>query len=537
MAQPPFRSDAFEVENADAPVGPRLIEANETNGSLRFTDPLIPGGIDLNELAGLQQAQQTIIVSQTGTGGSKDAEGNPITTLQGALDAVPDSADANERYTIVLMPGIYVEDVVVTKDYTTITSLGGVVVRNAGAVSTFRILQGAMTVPRRITLKNLRIENTEATEACVDLLSSQFATGTITVASLPNVGDNVTINGVVLTAIANGGVPAPGEFEIGTDAPTTADNLAAAISDPVNVLTTTVIPLVSGSVVTLRAFSPGVAGDAITLATSVALVLVISGGTLTGGADVSTNSTVGFDLIDILDCDLVASGVTGFQVRAQAVNNIYIRGGNWAGSSTGSTVSIVDCAECRLFDISACPLVAMSYDNTNAEIPFITTSVYEISNCLSATPAGTLSTNFVGVGSMTVTDSTFPGVVTYGGDAPARSFTATRCSFGPVTVGGTGAAVLSNCSRGTLTGGGTGTLAETTSYGSAAFVAVPSVSVVFAEPQPDTSYTVTLEYDGPPAAITDIPVVPVAAKLTTGFDITFGAAQTTTVSYVVHRDI
>ena len=46
--QPPFRSDAFQVENADAPVGPRLLEADENDGSLRFTDPRIPAGINLN---------------------------------------------------------------------------------------------------------------------------------------------------------------------------------------------------------------------------------------------------------------------------------------------------------------------------------------------------------------------------------------------------------------------------------------------------------------------------------------------------------
>jgi len=533
--QPPFRSDAFQVENADAPVGPRLIEANETNGSMRFTDPLIPGGIDLNALAGLQQAQQTVIVSQTGTGGSKDADGNPITTLQGALDAIPNSADADERYTIVLMPGLYVEDVIVTKDYTTITSLGGVTIRNDTAVSTFRILEGVSTVPRRITFQNLLIENTAATEACIDVLTSQFATGTITVASVPNVGDNVTISGVFLTAIVNGGVPAPNEFELGTDVATTATNLAAAISDPVNLLTGVVIPFATGSVITLRAVDPGVGGNAITLATSVALVLVISGGTLTGGVAASTGSTVALDLIDVLDCDLVPAGVTGFQVRAVAVNNLYIRGGNWDGGTTGSSVSIVDCASCQLIDIPACPLVAMSYDNTNPEIPFLTTSFYRINNCIGALPLTTLSMTFVGVGSMEVEDSTFLGMTTYGGDSAARSLTATRCRFGPMTLGLTGSVILSNCTRGTLVGAGTGTLQETTFQGSTLFAAVPVVTVLFDEPQIDTSYRVLLDSPVIPVAITDVAFV--TAKTVLGFDIAFGAPQAATVEFVVKRDI
>jgi len=533
--QPPFRSDAFQVENADAPVGPRLIEANEINGSMRFTDPLVPGGIDLNELAGLQQAQQTVIVSQTGTGGSKDTDGNPITTIQGAFNAIPDSADADERYTIVLMPGLYVEDVIVTKDYTTLTSFGGVTIRNDTAVSTFRVLEGVATVPRRITFQNLRIENTVATEACIDLLTSEFATGTITVASVPNVGDNVTISGVVLTAIVNGGVPAPNEFELGTDGPTTATNLAAAISDPVNLLTGVVFPFVTGSVITLRAVDPGVGGNAVTLATSVALVLVISGGTLTGGTAASTGSTVALDLIDILDCDLVPTAGTGFQVRAVAVNNIYIRGGNWDGSSTGSAVSIVDCASCQLIDVPACPPVTMSYDDTNPEIPFLTTSFYKINNCVGSIPLTTLSAGFVGVGSMVVTDSTFLGTTTYSGDSAARSFTATRCRFGPMTVGGTGTVLLSNCTRGALAGAATGTLSETTFQGSVVFAAVPVITVPFDEPQIDTSYRVLLDSPVIPVAITDVAFV--TAKTVLGFDIAFGAPQAATVEFVVKRDV
>jgi len=533
--QPPFRTDALQIENADAPVGPRLLEANETNGSMRFTDPLIPAGIDLNQLVGLQQAQQTIIVSQTGTGGSNDADGLPITTIQGAIDAVPDSADADERYLIMLMPGLYVEDVVITKDYVTLTSEGGVVIRNSSAVSTLRVLEGVSTIPHRLTLKNLRIENVTAGVACVDFLTSQFATGTTTVASVPNVGDILTVAGVALTAIINGGIPAPGEFEIGTDTLTTAANLASAISDPVNLLTTVVLPFVSGSVLTIRAVDPGVAGNAITLATSVALVLIISGGTLTGGVATSTGSTIGDDLIDIIGCDLIPTGATGFPVRATAVNNLYIRGGNWVGSSTGSEVLITDCASCELVDIPFCPLVSMTYDDTNPAIPSITTSYYKVTNCTGAIPLATLSTSFVGVGSMVVTDSTFLGTVTYSGDAAARTFNATRCRFGPVTVGGIGAATLSNCTRGLLTGGGTGTFNETRSYGSAVFAAAAVVAVVFAEPQTDTSYTVLLDSPVIPAAITDVAFV--TAKTTAGFDIAFGGPQAATVEYVVNRDI
>jgi hypothetical protein len=134
-------------------------------------------------------------------------------------------------------------------------------------------------------------------------------------------------------------------------------------------------------------------------------------------------------------------------------------------------------------------------------------------------------------------DVTFLGAVGYTGDTALRTFDATRCRFGPLTLGGTGTVTLSNSTRGILVAAGTGTLAETAMQGSVAFVAVPVVTVPFTEPQPDTAYTVLLEWDGPPAAITDVPSVPSASKLTSGFDIAFGAAQTTTVNYVVRRDV
>lgn len=538
MAQPPFRSDAYEVENADAPAGPRLIEADENDGSLRFTDTRIPGGINLNELVGLQQAQNTIIVSQTGEGGSKDANGDPITTIQGALDNVPTSADVDDPWTIVLSPGLYVEDVYFLRDGTTITGLGNVIIRNASAVSTIRFRAGPATTPRRCKLQNLRIECVTAVEACVDLSSATFAVGTFTIASVPNVGDIADIDGTTLTAIANGSVPAPGEFELGTDEPTTAANLTDAINDPVNGLDTLVVATVSGSVVTIRALNDGVAGNAITISSTVPLIIVPSGATLTGGTASGPGSTLGDNLIEIVDCDLVPTVASGFTVRAAAVNNISVRGGEWREAASGTTFSINECAYTALIDQPHCGIVDMNYDSGVADLPAIATSAYELQNVNGALNGLTNGFPTGGAGSMTMTDCTFLGATVHSSDSSLRTFTATRCRFGSMTVGGLSPAVtLSNCTRGALVGGGTGTLAETSFYGSAVFAAVPVVTVLFPEPAPDTGYTVLLETPGPPAVLADLPFVPAAAKTTAGFDIAFGAPQALTVNFVVKRDI
>jgi hypothetical protein len=534
--QPPFRSDAFQVENADAPVGPRLIEADLLDGSMRFTDPRVPAGIDLHALAGLQQAHNTIVVSQTGIAASKDSNGDPITTVQGGLDAVPTSADVNDPWVVLLAPGIYIEDVYFLRDGVTLRGLGNVTLREASGVGTLRMRAGPASTPRRVRLQDLRIENTTAAMACVDISSATFAVGTFSIAAVPNIGDIAEVAGVNLTAIANGSVPAPGEFELGTTTAETATNLAVAINDPVNLLTGTVVATVVGSVVTIRALNDGPAGNAITLSSTVPLIIVASGATLTGGATGAPGSVVGDNLIEVIDCDLVATGLAGFQLLANAVNRISVRGGDWRESSTGTFFNVSECAFCSLVDQPYAKRVVLNYDNTNPNLPALGTSTYELQNVNAS--LFDLTAGFVGVGSLTLTDCTFLGSTLYSGDAPARSFTATRCRFGAMSMGGVAPAmVLSNCTRGALLGAGTGTLAETTLQGSAAFVAVPLVTVLFPEPQPDTGYRVLLEPVGPPIAITDIPSVPAAGKTVTSFDIAFGAPQVLTVGYVVKRDI
>ena len=534
--QPPFRSDAYEVENADAPVGPRFLEADENDGSLRFTDPRVPAGINLAQLGGLQQLNHTIVVSQTGIGASKDSNGDPITTIQGGLDAVPDGADVDDPWTVFVAPGLYVEDVYFLKDGVTLHGLGTCRLRNASAVSTLRVRAGVATVPRRIMILTMRIENVTPGEACIDISSGTFASGTFTIASVPNVGDIADVAGTTFTAIASGSVPAPGEFELGVDEATTAANLAVAINDPVNGLDTLVVATTVGVIVTIRALVDGVAGNAITLSSTVVLVIVPSGATLTGGAAAGPGSTVGDNLIQVLSCDLIPMMAGGFTLRAAAINNLYVEGGNWSEAATGTAFDVRDCAACTLIGVPS-EAVVLNYDSANPDLPFVATSVYEMSNVTVGGAAG-LAAGYSGVGSLVMTDCTVVSTTVYGGGAAAQSFTARRCSLGPMTVGGVAPAmVLSGCTRGALTGAGTGTLAETSFYGAAAFVAVPVVTIPFDEPQPNLAYTVLLEPEGPPAAITDIPGVPSGAKTLTGFDIAFGAAQTLTINFVVKRDI
>jgi hypothetical protein len=112
---------------------------------------------------------------------------------------------------------------------------------------------------------------------------SPRASGTVLVSALPAAGDTVVINGVTLTAV--GAAPGVGQFLIGGDEITTAANLAGAINNPANGLSTVVTADAGGTdTVVLTAVTPGAAGNAITLVTT-GVALVASGPTLSGGAD------------------------------------------------------------------------------------------------------------------------------------------------------------------------------------------------------------------------------------------------------------
>jgi len=112
------------------------------------------------------------------------------------------------------------------------------------------------------------------------------ADGTVTVDTVPTAGDTLTVNGVVFTAV--NGAAGPDEFQV--DGGATVDDVANNIRDAINASVSVGIDMVVyarslTNVVTITARVSGTAGNAITLATSVPLVLLLSGATLSGGVD------------------------------------------------------------------------------------------------------------------------------------------------------------------------------------------------------------------------------------------------------------
>ena len=112
---------------------------------------------------------------------------------------------------------------------------------------------------------------------------SPRAFGTITVADPVTLadGDTVTVDGTALTARLAPGLPT--EFLLD---PASAINTAASLATVATAQVATITASAAGTtIVTVKATTPGVAGNAITLATSNPAGAILSGATLSGGDD------------------------------------------------------------------------------------------------------------------------------------------------------------------------------------------------------------------------------------------------------------
>lgn len=116
-------------------------------------------------------------------------------------------------------------------------------------------------------------------------VGNAFATGTLTFSTgAPTAADTVTINGVAITAVANGATPTAHQYRVGTDITTAGDNIAACINaDPATFLVTASN---AGGVVTLTANAAGTGANAITTTES-GTHTAFGAGTLAGGSDIT----------------------------------------------------------------------------------------------------------------------------------------------------------------------------------------------------------------------------------------------------------
>ena len=238
---------------------------------------------------------------------------------------------------------------------------------------------------------------------------------------------------------------------------------------------------------------------------------------LLGGA----GSTVGNGTIYIKDCNLVATGIGTYALRTAAVNNVVVHGGSCAGSSNTALIKCQETASVQIANMLSLPLVQLDYDNGSATKPATVGSAYRLDGCPTV---GNIVSTLSGVGSLTISRCS-TGTVTMNGD---MTLAVDNSTTGNLTLNNTVAATYKASTRGTAVGAGT--LAEPLFRGSATFTAEATKAVAFTPDHPDAAYSVALE-----VLVDDTAFI--SLKAATGFTINFGGNQTTTVDYVVYRQV
>ncbi len=515
MPQPPFLVDQVQIEPGST--GTRLISRHST-GELKFQDPLVT--LLLSQMAGARNITGVFVVGRGGYGA-------PYTSIQDALDAVPNTSSSLNPSLVLVYPGTYSENLTIQRDGVSIIGIGEVTVSNAGAANTITVSSSIASTPKSVTLRNLKITNNSASKFCVNVVGADtFATGSFVINVAPlTVGDTLTIGGVTLTG-ATCGVSGANNFDatLGTTSALAAA-IAAAINDPANNFDGLVQATPVGASVNLTAVTAGSAGNAITLAASTTPAgrITPSGATLTGGT--AAGSDVALEGLYIEDCTLQATGTAAGQVYADTCNNIYVLGGTFLGSASGTEVVAVNCAKLYLSGVDKAFDLDLSYDSGNPQ-PSITTSEYLLDKVVEA---GDVLLDLVGAGSFKVLSCPQVGDLGVTGN---RTVEVRNSSVGDVTLSDTTEALLANSTRGTLTlGAGTPTLEESGVSGTQNFVASALETVSFGVPQPDASYQVFL--DVPTLVVT----AAVTARTASGFTVTTSAPYTGVIGFTVVRQI
>ncbi len=519
MAQSPFQVDALQIEPGSGDT--LTVGRDSTAGAMKLVDAVLTAGVLLPSLVGMRAITGVYVVGRAGDGAA-------YTTIQAALDAIPDTSSTLLPSIVWVLPGVYTENVTLQKDGVFLCSPGGAKITNSGAAHTVTISASLDTVPLKTVIRGMEIESTTAAYACIKVDGADtFASGTVTVVTAPlAAGDTLTINGTVLTGIAGTRAAGSNNFStLGSTITAVAAELTAAINDALNGFATTVKATAAAGVVTIQAITAGSGGNAITLATSTTPSggITLSGATLSGGS--ASGSLVLSEALLVEDTILIASGAGGYQINASTANDIWVRGGTWRGSSATSTTLIADCASFRVSGLEWANDFNLSYDTAN-DVPANTATAYQLQDLGNV---GDIICDLASGGALVLYNNPVVGGLTLSG---TQAFTATRCGLGTIALDETVAATLSHCSRGALTlTGGAPTIDESRLIGSAAFSASASEAVAFDISMSDASFTVLLDNPGTTA------ILAATTKAVTGFTIAASASFTGTVGYVVVRDI
>ena len=92
--------------------------------------------------------------------------------MQSAITAVPADASLSSPYLVMVMPGVYSENVVIEKAGITVLGVGRVVLTAAGAAPTITVQSSVSTTPTSLNLKNIVIDQPNSGQACVSIVGA-----------------------------------------------------------------------------------------------------------------------------------------------------------------------------------------------------------------------------------------------------------------------------------------------------------------------------------------------------------------------------
>lgn len=158
MTQGPFQADALQIEPGS---GQTLkVTRDAPTGSLRFWDVVIPLGINLADLAGINAITGVLVVGRAGSGAK-------YLTIQSALNAIPSTASATNPYMILVFPGAYLENIVIEKDGVAIVAVGQASIIGVSATPTVTVRPGVLTTPLTALFQGVKIQTSFAGLECV----------------------------------------------------------------------------------------------------------------------------------------------------------------------------------------------------------------------------------------------------------------------------------------------------------------------------------------------------------------------------------
>lgn len=166
MPQNPFQADQFQVDPSSGDT--LTIARDTTDGSLKFVDALVTGGVTLSSIIGMQSLSNVFVVGNSLVGASH-------TTIVSALADVPAGSSSTNPYVIIVTSGVYQEDIAIEKDGIAIIGLGYVLIESATATDTITIQENT-TIPTFAILKDLHIKNTNASQSCVRVIGGATST-------------------------------------------------------------------------------------------------------------------------------------------------------------------------------------------------------------------------------------------------------------------------------------------------------------------------------------------------------------------------